>query len=142
MRAGERRCRSATGCALNITSGTETGAGAGERCSGAGARRAAPTRAQALTLARPMLVPNDPSPPLFCVRRRHGNDGARAVHTTEEKHLERLRHIKELLTGRGIDTSAVRLSCYSGAGFTDGPWNAQARGEVVLVDLRRLYAAE
>ncbi|MFG2559497.1 hypothetical protein [Streptomyces sp. NPDC048496] len=40
------------------------------------------------------------------------------------------------------DTSAVRLSCYSGAGFTDGLWNAQARGEVVLVDLRRLYAAE
>lgn len=59
-----------------------------------------------------------------------------------EKHLERLRHIKELLTGRGIDTSAVRLSCYSGAGFTGGLRNAQARGEVVLVDLRRLYAAE
>ncbi|MFF2331080.1 MULTISPECIES: ATP-binding protein [unclassified Streptomyces] len=59
-----------------------------------------------------------------------------------ERHLERLRHIEQLLAGRGVDTSAVRLACYSGAGFTDDLRRAQARGEVLLVDLRRLYAAE
>lgn len=57
-------------------------------------------------------------------------------------HPERLRHIARLLAGRGVDTSAVRLACYSGAGFTDELWSARARGEVVLVDLRRLYAGE
>ncbi|MEU1161390.1 ATP-binding protein [Streptomyces sp. NPDC005921] len=57
-------------------------------------------------------------------------------------HLERLRHVTALLAGRGVDTSAVRLACYSGAGFTDGLRAASDRGEVVLVDLARLYEGE
>ncbi|WP_246885919.1 ATP-binding protein [Streptomyces sp. GESEQ-4] len=58
-------------------------------------------------------------------------------------HLDRLRHIKSLLTQRGQDTSAVRLACYSGAGFTDDlRAAADAAGDVVLVDLGRLYGGE
>jgi AAA+ ATPase superfamily predicted ATPase len=57
-------------------------------------------------------------------------------------HLERLRHAAALLAGRGVDTSAVRLACYSGAGFTDELRAAGDRGEVVLVDLERLYRGE
>ncbi|MFI6012905.1 hypothetical protein ACIBAG_29510 [Streptomyces sp. NPDC051243] len=57
-------------------------------------------------------------------------------------HLERLRHAQALLTRRGVDTSAVRLACYSGAGFTDELRAKEERGEVVLVDLRRLYEGE
>ncbi|MDO0936849.1 ATP-binding protein [Streptomyces sp. DG2A-72] len=58
-------------------------------------------------------------------------------------HLDRLRHIKSLLAGRGQDTSAVRLACYSGVGFTDDlRAAADAAGDVVLVDLGRLYGGE
>ncbi|WP_093781132.1 ATP-binding protein [Streptomyces sp. yr375] len=57
-------------------------------------------------------------------------------------HLERLRHAAALLAARGIDTSAVRLACYSGGGFSDELRAAGDRGEVVLVDLARLYAGE
>ncbi|MDX3242271.1 ATP-binding protein [Streptomyces sp. ME18-1-4] len=57
-------------------------------------------------------------------------------------HLERLRHAAALLAERGIDTSAVRLACYSGAGFSDELRAAGDRGEVVLVDLARLYMGE
>ncbi|MFI2436931.1 hypothetical protein [Streptomyces sp. NPDC018693] len=44
-----------------------------------------------------------------------------------------------LLTARGIDTSHTRPACYSGAGFTPALHAAAERGEVVLVDLGRLY---
>lgn len=57
-------------------------------------------------------------------------------------HLERLRHVTALLAGRGVDISAVRLACYSGAGFTDDLRAVGERGEVVLVDLARLYEGE
>ncbi|MEV6510785.1 ATP-binding protein [Streptomyces sp. NPDC051642] len=57
-------------------------------------------------------------------------------------HLERLRHAATLLTERGVDTSAVRPACYSGAGFTDELLAAGDRGEAVLVDLKRLYRGE
>ncbi|WP_031087782.1 AAA family ATPase [Streptomyces sp. NRRL WC-3549] len=59
-----------------------------------------------------------------------------------EKHLDRLRHIERLLAARDIDTTAVRLACYSGAGFTEGLRRAEAAGDVVLVDLRRLYQGD
>jgi hypothetical protein len=57
-------------------------------------------------------------------------------------HLDRLCHLRALLTARGEDTTAVRLACYSGAGFTPDLRAAERRGEVVLVDLRRLYEGE
>ncbi|MGW0826467.1 AAA family ATPase [Streptomyces sp. NPDC002845] len=55
------------------------------------------------------------------------------------RHLDRLRHILGLLAARGIDTSHTRLACYSGVGFTPDLQAAAERGEVVLVDLGRLY---
>jgi hypothetical protein len=55
-------------------------------------------------------------------------------------HLERLRWVLKLLEGRGVDVSSARPACYSGAGFTAELREAEERGEVVLVDLGRLYA--
>ncbi|WP_222946990.1 ATP-binding protein [Streptomyces sp. TRM49041] len=57
-------------------------------------------------------------------------------------HLERLRHALALLRAKGIDTSHARPACYSGAGFTEELRAAEGRGEVILVDLRRLYEGE
>ena len=57
-------------------------------------------------------------------------------------HLEPLRHATALRAGRGVDTSAVRLACHSGAGSTDELRAAGDRGDVVLVDLVRLYQGE
>ncbi|WP_248506068.1 ATP-binding protein [Streptomyces sp. D2-8] len=54
-------------------------------------------------------------------------------------HLQRLRRILELLESRGVDTSHARPACYSGAGFDPELRSAESRGEVVLVDLQRLY---
>jgi len=57
-------------------------------------------------------------------------------------HLDRLRRVRSLLATRGVDTSAVRLACFSGAGFSGDLRAAEARGEVILVDLPRLYEGE
>ncbi|MFD7445250.1 ATP-binding protein [Streptomyces sp. NPDC059909] len=56
--------------------------------------------------------------------------------------LERLRHVLQLLRARGEDTSLTVPACYTGAGFTLELRAAEARGEVVLVDLARLYGGE
>ncbi|MGW5199582.1 AAA family ATPase [Streptomyces spiralis] len=56
------------------------------------------------------------------------------------RHLDRLRHILTLLAARGIDTAHARPACYSGIGFTPALRAAAARGEVILVDLERLYS--
>ncbi|GGK56608.1 hypothetical protein [Streptomyces flaveus] len=50
-----------------------------------------------------------------------------------------IRYILGLLTPRGIDTSHARPACYSGIGSTPALQAAAERGEVVLVDLGRLY---
>lgn len=54
-------------------------------------------------------------------------------------HLERLRRILDLLAARGEDVTHLRPACYGGAGFTAELRAAEARGDVVLVDLDRLY---
>jgi uncharacterized protein len=59
-------------------------------------------------------------------------------------HLKRLRRVRQLL----IDHSGVpadertKIALYSAAGFTDDLREAGRRGEVVLVDLERLYRGE
>ncbi|MBT2487474.1 ATP-binding protein [Streptomyces sp. ISL-96] len=58
------------------------------------------------------------------------------------RHLERLRHILRLLSARGVDTTHARPACYSGVGFAPELRAAGERGEVVLVDLERLYAGQ
>ncbi|MDX3640962.1 ATP-binding protein [Streptomyces sp. MB09-02B] len=60
--------------------------------------------------------------------------------TMDTRHLDRLRHILGLLTARGIDTTHTRPACYSGVGFAPELRAAAERGEVVLVDLPRLYS--
>lgn len=87
----------------------------------------------------------------------HGHDEAHADRETllaigEAKwserlgvaHLQRLRHIRELLTARGAATpERTRLMCFGGAGFTDDLREAAARDPAVqLVDLERLYHGE
>jgi hypothetical protein len=58
-------------------------------------------------------------------------------------HLDRLRHIRDLLTAVGRPGAAgARLLCFSGAGFTDGlAREAAARSDVVLVGATDLYAS-
>ncbi|WP_432033416.1 hypothetical protein [Streptomyces antibioticus] len=58
-------------------------------------------------------------------------------------HLERLRHIRALLTTRGIATEVTRLHCFSGAGFTDELHHrAKNDPSIRLIDLTRLYHGE
>jgi uncharacterized protein len=54
-------------------------------------------------------------------------------------HLARLRRARDLLAAKGVDVSRTRLACYSGLGFAAPLRRAEADGEVVLVDLERLY---
>ncbi len=56
-------------------------------------------------------------------------------------HLQRLRHIRGLLTAQGRPgAESARLVCYSGAGFTDDlREQAAANPEIVLVDVNDLY---
>lgn len=61
-------------------------------------------------------------------------------------HLERLRHIRNLLASRPTGATAshrTRLLCFSGAGFTDELRGIADRDRTVqLVDLNRLYEGE
>ncbi|MFG2563567.1 ATP-binding protein [Streptomyces sp. NPDC048496] len=56
-------------------------------------------------------------------------------------HLERLRHIRDLVTQAGrYDTAHTRLLCFSGAGFNDKlRAAAEASPDVQLIDLAQLY---
>jgi AAA+ ATPase superfamily predicted ATPase len=54
--------------------------------------------------------------------------------------LDRLREARKLLAERGVaEVADCRLGCFSGAGFTPALRAAARAGEVVLVDLERLY---
>ncbi|MEU0088481.1 hypothetical protein [Streptomyces sp. NPDC006274] len=55
-------------------------------------------------------------------------------------HLERLQHIRALLTARGTATEVTRLQCYSGTGFTDELRHlAENDPAIQLIDPVRLY---
>lgn len=57
-----------------------------------------------------------------------------------QAHLDRLRHIHTLLRRRrDINASGAKLLCASGAGFTPELRAAADTGEVILLDLERLY---
>ncbi|HLE85545.1 MAG TPA: ATP-binding protein, partial [Thermoanaerobaculia bacterium] len=57
--------------------------------------------------------------------------------------LARLRRARELLAERAVaDVGRCRLACFSGAGFTRELRSAERAGEVVLVDLERLYRGD
>jgi uncharacterized protein len=73
-------------------------------------------------------------PPLLAIGEAKWND------VTGAAHIERLRHIRTLITAAGrYDTSRTRLLCFSGAGFNDKARSAAAAGEVQLIDLPALY---
>ena len=58
-------------------------------------------------------------------------------------HLERLRHIRALLTTRGTATESTRLHCFSGAGFSEELHGlARADPTIQLIDANRLYGGE
>lgn len=54
-------------------------------------------------------------------------------------HLERLGRARELLAGRGMDTTRCGLACFSGAGFSDALRAEAERGAVLLIGLDELY---
>ena len=57
-----------------------------------------------------------------------------------ERDLERLQRVRDMLQRRDdVDASGCRLLCFSGGGFTDGLRLGERQGDVVLVDLERLY---
>ncbi|MFE4050348.1 ATP-binding protein [Streptomyces sp. YIM B13518] len=58
------------------------------------------------------------------------------------RHLEHIRRLLTLLAARGEDVTHTRPACYSGVGFTPSLRAAEADGQVVLVDLDRLYQGD
>ncbi|WP_219668539.1 hypothetical protein [Streptomyces bambusae] len=55
-------------------------------------------------------------------------------------HLERLRHVRDLLAKGGTSTDRTRLQCFSGAGFTDDLRRLARKDPAVqLIDIDRLY---
>ncbi|MEU6373654.1 ATP-binding protein [Streptomyces sp. NPDC046909] len=54
-------------------------------------------------------------------------------------HLERLARARDLLSGRGMDTTGCGLACFSAAGFSEALRTEAERGGVLLVGLEELY---
>ncbi|MGX4695275.1 AAA family ATPase [Streptomyces sp. JNUCC 63] len=57
-------------------------------------------------------------------------------------HLEHIRRLLTLLAASGEDVTHTRPACYSGVGFTPALRAAEADGQVMLVDLDRLYQGD
>jgi AAA+ ATPase superfamily predicted ATPase len=57
----------------------------------------------------------------------------------DQRHVERLRRARDLLTAKGFDTRDTVLACYSGAGFHPD-LAAGGPSDVRLIDLDQLYA--
>jgi uncharacterized protein len=55
------------------------------------------------------------------------------------RHIERLRRARALLTAKGYDTTGTALVCYSGTGFDPALQAAAGSGDVLLIDVDRLY---
>jgi AAA+ ATPase superfamily predicted ATPase len=56
----------------------------------------------------------------------------------DQRHVERLRRARDLLTVKGFDTRDTVLACYSGAGF-DPDLAAGRPGDIRLIGLEQLY---
>lgn len=73
-------------------------------------------------------------PPLLAIGEAKWND------TMGEGHVERLRHIRDVIARNGrYDTSRTKLLCFSGAGFNGRAVAAAESEQIVLVDLSMLY---
>ena len=76
-------------------------------------------------------------PPLLAIGEAKWND------TMGLGHLDRLQHIRALLEQNPkFNTSATRLVCFSGKGFTDDLKAKANRGEVDLIGLEDLYGTQ
>jgi uncharacterized protein len=80
-------------------------------------------------------VPEDGKPPLLAIGEAKWND------TMGISHIDRLRHIRDLIARAGrYDTAGTKLICFSAAGFNDKAREAaDASGDVRLIDLVGLY---
>jgi AAA+ ATPase superfamily predicted ATPase len=65
---------------------------------------------------------------------------AKLSETMGKAHLERLEHIRELLSSR-FDTSRTKLALFSGSGFSDSLTSLTQREDMVLIGLHDLYDA-
>ncbi|MBF6296940.1 ATP-binding protein [Nocardia amamiensis] len=73
-------------------------------------------------------------PPLLAIGEAKWND------TMGQGHLDRLRHIRDVVARNGrYDTSRTRLLCFTGGGFNDNARRAGESGDVTLIDLPTLY---
>ncbi|QHC23027.1 ArsR family transcriptional regulator [Streptomyces sp. GS7] len=64
---------------------------------------------------------------------------ARWNETMDIHHLESLRHLLSVLGASGEDVNGATPACYGGIGFSPELRAAEARGEVLLIDVDRLY---
>lgn len=86
-----------------------------------------------------VLAPPEPNRP----RRILSLGEAKWGEVISHRHLERLARARELLTGKGYDTSSTILTCYGGAGFTRELMETAAQdNRALLVSLDRLYQTE
>lgn len=65
-----------------------------------------------------------------------------AARALDGRDLDRLVRIRELLRRRNVDAHDTRLLLFSGGGFSDELRERECAGDVVLVDLERLYRGE
>ena len=81
------------------------------------------------------VADGDGKPPLLAIGEAKWND------TMGIAHIERLRHIRDLIAQSGrYDTRRTRLLCFSGAGFNDkAHTTAASTGDIRLVGLDQLY---
>jgi hypothetical protein len=83
-----------------------------------------------------VLAPGEPGRP----RKVLSLGEAKWDRTMDLRDVERLLRARDLLAVKGFDTRDAQLSCYSGAGFSDGLRAAQDH-DIHLVGLDQLYAA-
>ncbi len=83
-------------------------------------------------------TPTGSKPPLLAIGEAKWND------TMGIAHVERLRHIRDLITQAGrYDTTSARLMCLSGTDFHDKAYAAaQTAPDIQLVNLETLYGTE
>lgn len=80
-------------------------------------------------------ITDDGRPPLLAIGEAKWND------TMGIAHIDRLRHVRGLITQAGrYDTAHTKLMCFSGAGFNDKARSAAAADpDIHLIDLAMLY---
>jgi hypothetical protein len=95
-----------------------------------------PARRQAIEVDVVVLGPQIPGLP----RRVLSLGEAKLGRAMGVRELDRLRRVRDLLSGRGYDTAGTVLACYGGAGFEPGLATSLSGERVLLVGPDELYA--